>query len=93
MPPLQDVESVQKLIDESLSSVTVADSANIARIIVDRLGEISCKTVLRLVERSVVGINDDDVNAATAQMTSLEEILNDLVGDEATTNQMCTTFT
>lgn len=61
--------------------------------IIRRLGNVGCKTALRLAERAVGtaervdGLNGDEVESA--QLSALDEILEDLAGDEFTAQKLC----
>jgi len=68
----------------------------IADLIVEQLGEVGCKTALRLAERAVasasvrasaMGRGDDDLERA--QLDALTQILDDLAGDQVTAGKLC----
>jgi hypothetical protein len=65
---------------------------------VDRLKAVGCKSALRLAELAVTtaGRTDhdgDDKDAiGAAQIQALGEILDDLVGDEVSANELCEVF-
>lgn len=65
----------------------------LAESIISRLGSVGCKTALRLAERAVAtagsapGLDGDELEAA--QQSALDEILDDLVGDEVTAQKLC----
>jgi hypothetical protein len=90
IPPLRDTESVQKLLEDT--KMKLENTAMISKLLIDKLGEVSCKTALRLVERSVVDATASQgkyMNTEVAQIASLEEILDDYIGEEAVSNQIC----
>lgn len=67
-----------------------------AEMIIERLGSVGCKTALRLAELAVATVekvgptNEEDVG--TAQLDALSIILDDLAGDEATSDTLCEVF-
>ena len=82
---------MEKLLDDT---ALVKDSELISQRIIERLGSVGCKTVLRLTARAVVMSDrlsgfDGDSSASKRQLVALEEILEDLAGDEATTSTLC----
>lgn len=67
-----------------------------ADLIIDRLGNVGCKTALRLAERAVAtagrASNVTGEELEKAQLSSLAEILDDLAGDEVTAEKLCEVF-
>lgn len=92
MPLLNDAESVQKLLSDSLPDA-VADPRAMADLIVDRLKQVPCKVALRLAERAVtaVGINEGSnySKISETQLVALDSILNDLTSDGITAADLC----
>jgi hypothetical protein len=65
-----------------------------SKIMIDRLGAVSCKTAIRLAERAVVDASlmiNEDCTTEEAQIASLEVILDDYTGDQVISNDICTT--
>jgi len=88
VPLLSDAKEVEKLLTDCLPA-EVADASSMAGLISDRLGEVGCKTALRLAERAVLTAGDAADDAKTAQSEALEVILEDLVGDDAIAARVC----
>jgi len=89
VPLVSHSKEVERLLTDCLAD-EVADASSLAGLIVDRLGEVGCKTALRLAERAVLTAADKstaDLNAA--QSEALEDILEDLVGDDAIAARVC----
>lgn len=87
IPLLEDPKAVSKLILESLSdSVDVLDADAMAVLLIERLGKVGCKTVLRLVERAVAATQ------SICKVDALTGILDDLAGDEGTAERLCETI-
>ena len=92
--PLTKSEEVEKLlIDANLPGIG-KDVNAMSELLVDRLGSVGCKTALRLVERAIstsarsnYGLIKDSIGVT--QLQALEEILDDLSGDEASAGQLC----
>lgn len=82
VPQLKEAQSVENLLRDSFP--TVSDPASMALLMIDRLGQVGCKTALRLAERSVASSSGD-----TDQVRSLESILDDLAGDEINMSRLC----
>lgn len=82
VPLLSDAEEVRKLLTDCLSD-EIADAAMMSGLIIDKLGEVGCKTALRLAERAVLTAADK------SQSKALESILEDLVGDDAIAAKVC----
>jgi hypothetical protein len=57
-----------------------------ADIIIQRLGQVGVKTALRLVERAIASASGGD---ESSQLSALEQILDDLAGDEVTAKNLC----
>lgn len=85
VPLLSDVDSVEKLLTDCLSD-EVADASSMAKVVIGRLGEVGCKTALRLAERAVFTAEQ---SSASGQLSELEDILDDLVGDDAMAARVC----
>jgi hypothetical protein len=70
----------------------------VAEMIVTRLKTVGCKSALRLAELAITTAgrtdhDDEDKDAVgAAQMQALAEILDDLVGDEVSANELCEIF-
>jgi hypothetical protein len=94
VPLLSDAASVRKLFADS-SEVEMINSDFMADLIIDRLGDVGCKTALRLAERAVataaVHTTDND-DMQEAQLNALMGILNDLAGDDVTAAKLCEVF-
>ena len=60
-----------------------------AELLVERLGDVSCKAALRLAQRAVVSAGGAEGNQEKAQLAALEEILEDLAGDAVTAEKLC----
>ena len=93
VPYLQDRQSVRKLLldSPSLESAIVNVDA-MADLMIDHLQEVGCKTALRLAERAVTmaALEHSDVeNLEQAQLDVLTLILQDLVGDQASAENLC----
>lgn len=87
IPLLEDPKAVSKLILESLSdSVDILDADAMAVLLIERLGKVGCKTVLRLVERAVAATQ------SICKVDALTGILDDLAGDEGTAERLCETI-
>lgn len=84
VPVLQSVTDLSKLLKDSFSDLETADE--MARATIDSLGEVTCKTALRLVERSLVTGREDPVK-------SLQEILDDFTGEAVTAEKLCELIT
>ena len=89
VPLLSDVEEVKRLFDDCLAE-EIIDTASMAELVIDNLGEVGCKTALRLAERAVFSIaNESTDNGKGSQLDALSGILEDLVGDEAISARVC----
>ena len=89
VPLLSDAKEVEQLFTDCLAG-EVADASSMARLIVDKLGEVGCKTALRLAERAILTAADKSTaDAKAAQSEALEIILEDLVGDDAIAARVC----
>lgn len=96
---MQDKESVRQLLSDSFSSCNTTSSfTNIdamADLMIKHLGEVGCKTALRLAERVVTSVSflneksNDLQSLETAQIDQLVQILDDLSGDEMTVGGVC----
>lgn len=57
---------------------------------IERLGKVGCKNVLRLAERALVASRDDfEPDIAVAQYNAMSDILNDLAIDQLTARKLC----
>ena len=89
VPLLSDAKEVEKLLTDCLTE-EVADASSMAGLIIDRLGEVGCKTALRLAERAVFTAADTSTSdVKEAQSEALGGILEDLVGDDAIAARIC----
>lgn len=92
VPLLEDSDSVETLLSNSLPSSACKDPHSAAKAIIERLGKVGCKTALRLAERAAAACTantDDDNELGGRQLSALSQILDDLVGDEVTAQQLC----
>jgi len=85
VPLLSDAESVENLLTDCFAG-EVRDASSMAKMIVGRLGDVGCKTALRIAERSVFTA---DKGSSTGQLVELGNILDDLVGDDAMATRVC----
>ena len=97
VPLLSDSGSVRKLLADGIAYTGLSVANNVdqmADMIVGRLGSVGCKTALRLTERAVAmaGIGNESQDAAEAQLTALEYILDDMVSDDAVASKLCEVF-
>jgi len=99
VPQLSDAESIKRLFADSLHSDVAKDIDGMADKIIGRLGSgVGCKTAIRLAERAISSAHamsdayGSDEELAEAQLASLEEILEDLAGDEAMASKICEVF-
>jgi len=83
VPLLSDAKEVEKLLTDCLAE-EVVDASSMAGLIIGKLGEVGCKTALRLAERAVLTAADEEV-----QLEALGVILDDLVGDDAIAARVC----
>lgn len=98
VPLLSSIESVETLLLDCFSnddSIQHSNISKMAKLIIDSLGAVGCKTALRIVERAVVSaqLNYDEGNLSEAQIDAIKEILEDLTSDEATSNNLCEIIT
>eukprot|EP00980_Cylindrotheca_fusiformis_P027987 scaffold22575_cov141-Cylindrotheca_fusiformis.AAC.18 len=92
VPLLSDVDSVQRLLatGAKASGLDVANVNSLAEMILGSLGTVSCKTALRLMERSVaIAGSSGPGDLAEMQENALASILEDLSIDEAAADQVC----
>ena len=98
VPQISDAETLKRLLTDSLHSDVAKDIDEMADKIVGRLGSVGVKTAIRLAERAIASANvmseeyGSDEELAEAQLASLDEILEDLAGDEAMASKMCEVF-
>ena len=85
VPVLSEVDSVQKLLSDCSQ---VADPHSISAAMVSQLGRLGTKTALRLAERAVstAGSSDD---MKSAQLTAMNNVIDDMAGDEALAAKVC----
>jgi len=93
VPLLSEVDAVEKL----LADAGFGENANpMAAIINGKMGSVGTKTVLRLGERAVAtatrNTKGDSTAAAKDQLNALEDILDDLRGDEVAASSLCEVF-
>lgn len=89
VPLLSQPEEVRTLLADGLSEVVLNVDA-MAELIIGSLGRVGCKTALRLAERAVTTAAVGDApDLGKAQLAALEEILDDLSGDEVTADKLC----
>jgi hypothetical protein len=95
VPLLSDSDSLRKLLSDCMSGLVV-NVDPMADLIIDRLGNVGCKTALRLTELAVAtagrAINVTGEELEKTQSSALAEILDDLAGDEVTTEKLCEIF-
>ena len=98
IPPLSTSASLEKLFVDSLSTSLAIHQPSIpkmATLIQAQLSNgIGCKTALRIAERAVATAGprqqfSDEKAWGEAQVIALDEILQDLEGDEFAASQMC----
>ena len=98
VPQISDAESVKTLLSDSLHSGVAEDIDGMAEKITDRLGSVGCKTAIRLAERAIASAHAmsneyvSNEELAEAQLASLEEVLEDLAGDDAMASKVCEVF-
>lgn len=99
---LQNPREVAKLLQDSLlGSFPILDAEGMGELMIQRLGKVGCKTALRLAERalsssSIIGMEVADepssqVVAAT-QLSTLDNILDDVASDQAASEKLCEVF-
>ena len=89
VPLLQETAEVHQLIADGLGE-TIISADVMAEMIIGSLGRVGCKTALRLAERAVtVAAFADASDRGKAQLVALEEILDDLSGDDVTAEKLC----
>lgn len=89
VPLLTEVEEVHKLL---LDGEYGEHSDKMAKLILDKMGNVGVKTVLRLAERSsaIVASNRDNTSSTqNLELNVLEDMLNDLQGDNSLTSTLC----
>lgn len=96
VPLLQSTESLSKLLHDSLANAVVDDTAaselfpQMAERLLEQRQALGCKSALRLVERAMAVAVQIDGNPGTEQyLQCLDQILDDLQGDELTAGQLC----
>jgi hypothetical protein len=70
-------------------SSSITDPEKMAQMIVDRLGNVGVKTVIRITERAVAESISRSDGSAQAQVFALRNILDDINADGDTTQQLC----
>lgn len=87
--------SVQTLLNDSLDNIANVES--MSKMIIEMLGEVGCKTAIRLVERAIFDakMQGEDLHSLeqvnNAQLAALNDILQDFAGDKAMALRMCST--
>ena len=93
VPLISDAISVQTLLSDSLDNIANVEA--MSNMIIEMLGEVGCKTAIRLVERAIFDarVQEDDLHSPeevkTAQLAALKDILNDFAGDKAMALRVC----
>jgi len=82
VPLLSNVASVQKLLADCLAD-EVDDAFSMSELIIGRMGEVGCKTALRLAERAVFTAEGQGSEMKSAQLSALDNILDDMGGNDA----------
>jgi SpoVK/Ycf46/Vps4 family AAA+-type ATPase len=89
VPLLSLPEEVRTVLEDGLGEAVINPGV-MADMIIGSLGQVGCKTALRLAERAVtVAAFGDGSELGKAQLQALEEILDDLSGDQATAQTLC----
>ena len=60
-----------------------------AGLMIDQLGEVGCKTALRLAQRAIVCATYGGGNEELAQTAALRDMLDDINGDAVTAIRQC----
>mmetsp|Transcript_109 Transcript_109/g.120 ORF Transcript_109/g.120 Transcript_109/m.120 type:complete len:631 (-) Transcript_109:66-1958(-) len=91
VPLLSESESVRKLLADSLTSEINLPINAMANLMIGRLERIGCKTALRLAERAIATAarSQGTEDISHAQISALEQILEDLSGDELSAGSLC----
>ena len=91
VPRPSDKESVRKLVNDSVKTtgLPVANANAMADLVSERYGNLGCKTVLRLLDRSVAAAAS---TTEQDQAEALQTILDDLAGDNALVDAACRVF-
>lgn len=90
VPLLSDAVSVKKVLADSPLSEVIVHMDAMSEMMIRRLTNIGCKTVLRLAELAVATASrDGGDNGGELQLESLSMILEDLVGDEVSAKDLC----
>jgi hypothetical protein len=88
---MTEVNSVQTLLSDTFDDLI--DVTSISNAIIDQLKEVSCKTTIRLVERAIFDAEKQDLQSPdeikVAQLSALNDILQDFAGDEAVASRVC----
>jgi vesicle-fusing ATPase len=99
VPLLSDVESVQTLLatGAKASGLAVANVNSLAEMMVESLGNVGCKTALRLMQNSVAMAGAMAGSGASTDLAELQEealasILEDMTRDEAASDLVCDVF-
>jgi len=89
IPLLTKQEDVQKLIEDAMLP-GLMEAELMAKLIIENLGQVGCKTAVRLTERAISSSRGcKEGTERTSQIAALEEILHDLAGDEALAGKVC----
>lgn len=84
VPLLTEAEPVEKLLSDCLEGVL--DPKSMAIEIISKLGNVGCKTALRIGERAVVAAGR---NLVDEQLEALQTVLEDTTRDKAMTAVQC----
>jgi hypothetical protein len=95
IPLLTKSEEVQKLIKDA-ELPGLKDAKSMSKLIINRMGSVGCKSALRLAERAVSTAarmkQNSNESIESIQFAALEEILDDLAGDEASAGKLCEVY-
>lgn len=93
VPQLSDQAAVRRLVNDSIkvTGLSIVNANAMADLVSERLGNVGCKTVLRLMDRAVAvaGKGTNNVTSQQLQLQALNTILDDFVLDSAMTNGVC----
>jgi hypothetical protein len=96
IPLLSEADHVRNLLKDSIFPSSGVHVDAMAEMIIERLGSVGCKTALRLTELAVATVERanplNEMDLGTAQLDALSMILDDLAGDEATSDKLCEVF-
>ena len=93
VPLLGKKEEVAKLLSDCALAELIEDTELMAEMIIDRVGQVGCKTVIRLAERSVASAQQLQPQTkgelADVQMQCLSQILDDMASDQGSVTDLC----